>query len=245
MCCFVSFFSLVSFLLGLRRLRGWRYTLMVAVSLLLALACDVYHGQFMVCRAWAGGPSPSFFYPLSAFMHLVCTCSRHKLCLACYRVVNCVSQFLACHFCCIHGLLYSVAGCHVHFIFCIWSSYLIPYLHLPFLPMPTSPATRSLVGGHCLAYSCLGVFIQFCCFSPCIGLKCGHGHRYTITGFVKIFHLSCQRSPAFRVVAAQQNNKYIYIYIYNLCQISRIGVATSFFCVPTVWTNVQRIFKHY
>ena len=56
-----------------------------------------------------------------------------KLCLACYRVEYCVSQFLACHFCCIHGLLFSVAGCHVHFIFCIWSSYLIPYLHLPFL----------------------------------------------------------------------------------------------------------------
>ena len=51
MCCFVSFVFLVSFLLGLRRLRGWRYTLMVAASLLLALACDVYHGQFMVFRA--------------------------------------------------------------------------------------------------------------------------------------------------------------------------------------------------
>ena len=37
MCCFVSFVFLVSFLLGLRRLRGWRYTLMVAVSLLLRL----------------------------------------------------------------------------------------------------------------------------------------------------------------------------------------------------------------
>jgi len=31
-----------------------------------------------------------------------------------------------------------------------------------------------------------------------------HGYRHTITGFLKISHLSCQRSPAFRVVAAHQ-----------------------------------------
>ena len=29
------------------------------------------------------------------------------------------SQFLHCHSCCAHGLLYSVAWCHVHFMFCI------------------------------------------------------------------------------------------------------------------------------
>ena len=52
---------------------------------------------------------------------------------------------------------------------------------------------------------------------PACGLKCGHGHRHTIMGSVKISHLSCQRSPAFRVVAAQpkKRNKYMWIYTYT------------------------------
>ena len=163
-------------------------------------------------------------------MLLVCTCSRHKLCLACYRAVDCVSQFLACHFCCIYGLLYSVAGCHVHFIICICSSCLIPFLHLPCLPSLTSQATRSFVGGHCMAFSCIGVLYSSAASRPACGLKCGHGHRHTITGSVKISHLSCQRSPAFRVVAAQQK-KYIFE---NAC----VHACTSmrFFFAPKLCT---------
>jgi hypothetical protein len=165
-------------------------------------------------------------------MLLVCTCSRHKLCLACYRAVDCVSQFLACHFCCIYGLLYSVAGCHVHFIICICSSYLIPFLHLPCLPSLTSQATRSFVGGHCMAFSCIGVLYSSAASRPACGLKCGHGHRHTITGSVKISHLSCQRSPAFRVVAAQQKGKNtnIYKYIWACGAFQRWGVFNSSIC---------------
>ena len=100
------------------------------------------------------------------------------------------------------------------------SSYLIPYLHLPFLPMHTSPATRSLVGGHCLAYSCLGVFIQFCCFSPCLWLEVRswppshhHGLRKNLPSLLSA--LSCFQDCG---RATNNKNKYvninIYIYIY-------------------------------
>ena len=247
--------------LCLRRLRGWLYTLLIVVSLLLAFACDVYHGQFMVCCAWAGGPGPTYLSYLAAFMHLVCTSSRHKLCLACSCVANCVlagsafllfvchasvtflafcrkrldrisslmfctitpsvSQFLHCHYCCIHGFVFMLLDV-MSFMFFIWcvAIQLLDSILASAITPHALVATRSLVGGHCLAYSCLGVFLQFCCFSPCLWLEVPFpDHRYTITGFLKNFHVSCQRFPAFRVVAAQQKI-YIYIvhlYMYTVC----------------------------
>ena len=91
-----------SFLFCLRRLRGWLYTLMVVVRLLLAFACEVYHGQFMVYQAWAGGHSLTYLIYLWAFMHSVFTRFRHKLCIACRCVtiyVLATSAFLlfVCH----------------------------------------------------------------------------------------------------------------------------------------------------
>ena len=99
------------------------------------------------------------------------------------------------------------------------SSYLFPFLPLSFLPMPSSAATCSFVGGHCLAYSCLGVFIQFCCFSPCIWLE--------VRPWPPLHHHGVRKHPCLLSALScfqgygsptkhknQDSNIYINIYIY-------------------------------
>ena len=88
--CARFLFLCCSFLFCLRRLRGWLYTHLVVVRLLLAFACDVYHGQFIVYQAWAGGHSLTYLINLWAFMHSVFMWFRHKLCIAC----RCVTMYV-------------------------------------------------------------------------------------------------------------------------------------------------------
>ena len=107
-----------------------------------------------------------------------------------------------------HSLLHSWASVQCRFI-----SWLPHVLHpdiqllVSILASAISPLAHVSsytldVGGHCLAFS-FGVSIQFCCFSPFLWLEVRSWPPSHHHGLLKFSHLSCQRSPAFKVVAAQ------------------------------------------
>ena len=149
-------------------------------------------------------------------MRSVWSSSRHKLRLACCCVamVSC-SFWLVIPFASIVFCIMSLGVTPIQSSDVLLSSHCTPFLHLPCLPLPTSQATRSLVVGHRLAYSCLGVSIQFCCFSPCLWLQVQswpplHHHGLLSENIPSLLSaLSC-----FQDCGSPNKNKHIYIMVF-------------------------------
>ena len=70
------------------------------------------------------------------------------------------------------------------------------------------------MGGHCLARVCLGVVVQFCCFSPCLWLEVWFpGHRYTSTGSFKKHPWLLSVLPCFQGYCSRAQNVSVYVHL--------------------------------